>query len=663
MKIKIVPLTIILIAHLLINTSFGQAPQSFNYQAVARDASGAVISNQAVNFRISLLQGSATGTSSYTETHAVTTNLLGLVNFAIGGGTVISGNFSNINWAQGPYFAQIELDASNSGTYVLMSTTQLLSVPYAQYAEKSGNPTLHAGSGIAIQNDSIVNTAQNQQVNVSGTGQTNVTGTYPNYVVNTPNIQAGNGISVSGQTITNTAPDQVVSLNGTGHTAVTGTYPNFTVNTPNYVGGIGITISGNNISAQNSNAIWNANQLQGKNIDTLTPTIGKVLQYDGSKWKPSDKLPQMSTAQREALTNVYAGMTILNTNTDCIEYYTGTKWLATCGTAGNVGSSESGGMQQGGKIVEIQNAMQDTMSIQNSFTIGNDLYLISTGNSGIGLYFTKYNTNTKQFSSINNFPFTYNDLYGFANGATKIRTMAISSGTKGYLVVFKTYNPNLVIDIYEYNSISSAWSGPISNTINMITCANVNLNCVENDDINYIGLYNNSFKFIISGPYTNFLVVFNTTTNQITWQMNVLDSTNQGYLANGLQGYWKEGAYTYFSNYMNGLIKYSNQSEQGIFYIQSNDFRKGSSIQNNITNSTGHVNNSTIFDFNLKHYLLREPVMQGFYDLIEVDVINKSFKNTGLSFEPSQFGDITRIHDINGAMYLTSTGKLFKLVL
>jgi hypothetical protein len=165
MKIKISFFAIITLAHLLINTSFGQAPQSFNYQAVARDAGGALLSNQAVSFRISLLQGSATGTSAYTETHAVTTNPLGLVNFAIGGGTVVSGNFATINWANSPYFAQVELDAANNGTYVVMSTTQLLSVPYAQYAEKSGNPMLHAGSGIAIQNDTIKNTGDISNTN------------------------------------------------------------------------------------------------------------------------------------------------------------------------------------------------------------------------------------------------------------------------------------------------------------------------------------------------------------------------------------------------------------------------------------------------------------------------------------------------------------------
>jgi hypothetical protein len=157
MNIKRILFIIFALVFPLTKASFGQVPQSFNYQAVARDASGSVIVNQVVSFRISLLQGSAAGTSVYTETHTVTTNLLGLVNFAIGGGIVVSGNFSTINWATGPYFVQIELDVSNSGSYLIMGTSQLLSVPYAQYAEKSGNPTIYAGSGIQLQNDSIVN--------------------------------------------------------------------------------------------------------------------------------------------------------------------------------------------------------------------------------------------------------------------------------------------------------------------------------------------------------------------------------------------------------------------------------------------------------------------------------------------------------------------------
>jgi hypothetical protein len=373
MNTKKLLIIICILANQFFNTVIAQAPQSFNYQAVARDASGAVLSNQAVSFRISLLQGSATGTNVYSETHPITTNQFGLVNFAIGGGTIVSGSFANINWAQGPYFAQVELDATGGSTYVIMNTTQLLSVPYAQYAEKSGNPTLQAGSGITIQNDSIINTAQNQQVNLSGTGQTNITGTYPNYIVNTPNIQAGNGISVTGQTITNTAPDQTVTINGTGQTNVTGTYPNFTVNTPPYIAGTGINISGTNISAQNTNAIWNANKLQNINLDTLTPLLNNVLKFDGSKWKPSPTLPPMTTAQRDAITNPYIGMTFLNTNTDCIEYYNGVRWLGLCGEEGNIGNSLFGGGLQGGNAALIS----ENTSVSGGeylFTLNNKAY-------------------------------------------------------------------------------------------------------------------------------------------------------------------------------------------------------------------------------------------------------------------------------------------------
>ena len=51
-----------------------------------------------VDASISILQNSAGGTSVYTETHAVTTNDNGLVNLSIGGGAVVSGDFSTIDW-------------------------------------------------------------------------------------------------------------------------------------------------------------------------------------------------------------------------------------------------------------------------------------------------------------------------------------------------------------------------------------------------------------------------------------------------------------------------------------------------------------------------------------------------------------------------------------
>lgn len=54
-----------------------QTPEAFQYQAVVRNIQGQVIAEQAVSFRISLLKGSANGTTVYTETHTTTTNALG----------------------------------------------------------------------------------------------------------------------------------------------------------------------------------------------------------------------------------------------------------------------------------------------------------------------------------------------------------------------------------------------------------------------------------------------------------------------------------------------------------------------------------------------------------------------------------------------------------
>lgn len=108
-----------------------QAPQKFSYQAVIRNASNALVANANVNIRVSVLQGSETGTVLYVETHTATTNANGLVNLQIGGGTVNSGTFTGINWTSGTYYIKIETDLTGGTTYNIVGTSQLLSVPYA----------------------------------------------------------------------------------------------------------------------------------------------------------------------------------------------------------------------------------------------------------------------------------------------------------------------------------------------------------------------------------------------------------------------------------------------------------------------------------------------------------------------------------------------------
>jgi hypothetical protein len=134
-------LIVALAHHLIFSLSFAQAPNKMSYQAVIRDNSNALVTNQVVGMQISILQGSANGSAVYTETQTPITNANGLVSLEIGGGTVVSGNFATINWANGPYFIKTETDPAGGNNYTITGTNQLLSVPYAMYAATSGSST------------------------------------------------------------------------------------------------------------------------------------------------------------------------------------------------------------------------------------------------------------------------------------------------------------------------------------------------------------------------------------------------------------------------------------------------------------------------------------------------------------------------------------------
>jgi uncharacterized protein (TIGR02145 family) len=122
-------------------TSFSQAPQKFSYQTVIRNSSNQLLSNQQVGIKISLLQGSETGIVVYSERHTPNTNSNGLATLSIGSGTILNGSFQNINWSSGSYYIQTETDPNGGNNYTITSTQQLLSVPYALYAETSGSST------------------------------------------------------------------------------------------------------------------------------------------------------------------------------------------------------------------------------------------------------------------------------------------------------------------------------------------------------------------------------------------------------------------------------------------------------------------------------------------------------------------------------------------
>jgi hypothetical protein len=124
---------LILIAAALALLSFAQPPAYFNYQAVVRDAEGAIIAGQDVSIKIEILSGTSTGTVVFRETHLVTTSDQGLVTLPVFGGNH-DGMWEEIDWSANDYFIKIYLGNSTGTDFQEMGTSQLLSVPYAMHA-------------------------------------------------------------------------------------------------------------------------------------------------------------------------------------------------------------------------------------------------------------------------------------------------------------------------------------------------------------------------------------------------------------------------------------------------------------------------------------------------------------------------------------------------
>lgn len=110
-----------------------------SHQAVIRNSSNELVINSTVGIRVSILQGSATGTVVYRETHTPLSNANGLITYIIGQGVVEIGQFDTIDWAKKPYFLKTEADPAGGTTYTISGTTQMLSVPFALYANNSAN--------------------------------------------------------------------------------------------------------------------------------------------------------------------------------------------------------------------------------------------------------------------------------------------------------------------------------------------------------------------------------------------------------------------------------------------------------------------------------------------------------------------------------------------
>ena len=119
-----------------------QTPESFNYQAIVRNAAGESVVSQNVNFRFNILMGDISGVSVYSETHSVLTDKNGMVTLAIGEGSDKTGDFTSISWQSDKFFLKVEMDITGGTNFIDVGTTQLLIVPSKSPAKRSKKPSL-----------------------------------------------------------------------------------------------------------------------------------------------------------------------------------------------------------------------------------------------------------------------------------------------------------------------------------------------------------------------------------------------------------------------------------------------------------------------------------------------------------------------------------------
>ncbi len=141
---------------------YSQAPEAFQYQAMVKNTSGTLLTNKDVTVSFKIHQEIPIGTVVFSETHQANTNAAGIVNLKIGKGTASVGTLTGINWADGPYFIETEIDYGE-GT-INTGTQQLVSVPFAKYAENAENVLFKSPNGklwsISVNDEGVISTKE-----------------------------------------------------------------------------------------------------------------------------------------------------------------------------------------------------------------------------------------------------------------------------------------------------------------------------------------------------------------------------------------------------------------------------------------------------------------------------------------------------------------------
>lgn len=143
---QLIAVSALIFSVLLSSNASAQTPQLMSYQGVVRDAGNLLVTDVNVGMKISIVQDTPDGTTVFSETHTPMTNSNGLATIMVGGGTTVTGDFSTIDWGDGPYFLKSEVDPTGGTAYTITGTSQLLSVPYALHSGGDNDWTITDGN-------------------------------------------------------------------------------------------------------------------------------------------------------------------------------------------------------------------------------------------------------------------------------------------------------------------------------------------------------------------------------------------------------------------------------------------------------------------------------------------------------------------------------------
>ena len=383
---KNLTLLFLLAVSLIQTLSYAQAPNGINYQAVIRNSTGTLVSNTPVAIRVSIRQTTAAGTIVYSERQNVTTDQFGLVNFVIGSGTLLSGNFTNIPWANGPFFLDLGVAFSglpNPAIYMPYGTQQMMSVPYALYAKSSGNLVNQwkYGAGVPASNLGLV--GDYYLDTATGNVYTKTNGTTWVLISNIMGPQGPAGAAgIAGLT----GPAGIAGPTGlTGATGVAGPQ-----------GPTGLLTSG---SVAGNTPYWNGSQWvvngtnfynNGSNLGVGTSSPHASALTDMTSTTQGFLPPRMTTVQRNAIASPAVGLTIYNTTVNCLQWWNGTVWYDGCGnnappaavlsTINCAGATTTGTLTSGTAANGVSTAISYTGGNAGSYSAQN---VASTGVTGL----------------------------------------------------------------------------------------------------------------------------------------------------------------------------------------------------------------------------------------------------------------------------------------